>query len=228
LEQHWQEINIPNLLRNGVPIAYPWSPSLSIAPHFHRLTPCILQAYDEHRLSTGGEVYSTDFNDWTDEFAIIQQYDQFFQEISSGGRPDPDVQFNDEWEYYVVDFWGWSRRHISSSVAQEYYIFFTSTVEREIRSTVVLFCRWEPLDNFMDGLPQFVGPAKHNESCSSFIRGSCEIWEMHKHTPVSGDHFNLDGQSTLLPVSLGGSLNTTHLARDTTCEEVSPMPGGWL
>ena len=72
LEQHWQEVNIPNLLRNSVPIAYPWTPSLSMSPHFHCLAPHILQVYDEQRLSTRGEVHSTDFSDWADEFAVIQ------------------------------------------------------------------------------------------------------------------------------------------------------------
>ena len=90
------------------------------------------------------------------------------------GRPDPDVQFDDDWEYYVVDFQGWSRRRIPVSVAQEYYILFASTVDREDHGTVVLFRRWEPLDNLTDGLPHLTGLAGV-EGCNSVMRGSCEI-----------------------------------------------------
>lgn len=85
LERHWQEVNIPNLLQHGVPVAYPWSPALSMSPCFTSLAPRILQAYDERRLSTGNEVYSTDFDNWSNEFAIIRQYDHFFQEICDTG-----------------------------------------------------------------------------------------------------------------------------------------------
>ncbi|KIJ90559.1 hypothetical protein K443DRAFT_15120 [Laccaria amethystina LaAM-08-1] len=230
LEQHWQEINIPNLLKNSVPIAYPWTPSLSMSPRFRCLAPRILQAYDERRLSTGGEVHSTDFNDWADEFSIIQQYDLFFQEIPSSGRPDPDVRFDDEWGFYVIDFQGWSRRRIPLSVAQEYYILFASTVERELHSTVVLFRRWEPLDNFAGGLPRLVGPTTEDESCSNFVRGSCEIREMHKfkHAPVSGKHFDMDGRPLLPLTPSDGSLGITRLLRDMTREEISPAAGRWL
>ena len=97
LERHWQEINIANLLRHRVPVAYPWSPSLSPSPRFCSLAPRILQVYDERRISTGGEVRSTDFDDWADDFAVIQQYDHFFQEIAIDGQPDPNVRFDDDW-----------------------------------------------------------------------------------------------------------------------------------
>ena len=230
LDRHWQEVNIPNLLRNGVPIAYLWTPSLSTSPRFRCLAPRILQAYDERRLSTGGEVRSTDFSDWADEFAVIQQYDHFFQEISSSGRPDPDVRFDDEWDFYVVDFQGWSRRRIPSSVAQEYYILFASTVERECQSTVVLFRRWEPLDNLMGGSPRFIGPTTDDESRSNFVRGSCEIREMHKfkHAPFSGRHFDIDGRLLLSLSPLDGSMGTTRHLRGATREEISPATGRWL
>ena len=85
LEQHWQEINIPNLLMHGVLVTYPWFPSLSMSPRFRCLAPCILQVYNEQRLLTGCEVHSTNFDNWADEFAIIRQYDHFFQEVADSG-----------------------------------------------------------------------------------------------------------------------------------------------
>lgn len=230
LEQHWQEINISNLLRNGVPVAYPWPPSLSMIPHFSSLAPRILQAYDKRQLSMGGEVRSTDFNDWTDEFAAIQRYDQFFQEISDGGRPDPDVQFNDEWEYYVVDFQGWSRRCIPLSVAWEYYVLFASTVDREGYTTITLFRCWEPLDNFVDGLPRLVGPTSDSDDHNNFVRGACEIWEMHKfkHAPVLNKQFDSDGCPMSPPTSSGGSLRPAHGARGRVRDDIPPAAGRWL
>lgn len=229
LDQHWQEISIPNLLWNRVPIAYPWCPSLSISPQFRRLAPRILQAYDERRLRTGGEVHSTDFDDWTDDFTNIQQYDHFFQEISTNGRPDPDVQLDDDWVYYVVDFQGWCRRRIPLSVAREYYILFASTTIRENHITTVLFRRWEPLDNLVGGLPHLVGSIP-GEGCSSVVRGSCEIREMHKfkHAPFLGKRFDLEGRMVPLPTSSDGSSRRTQLPRERTREGVSPNAGRWL
>lgn len=230
LEQHWQEINFPNLLKHGVPVAYPWSPSLSITPRFRCLAPRILQAYDERRLSTGGEVLSSDFDDWADEFAIIAQYDNYFQEISSGGRPDPDVRFDDEWDYYIVDFQGWARRRIPLSVAQEYYILFSSTVDRQARTTVVLFRRWEPLDNFVGGLPRLIEHATDSEGRNSFVRGSCEIREMHrfKHAPVLGKRFDAEGRPILPAAATDRSIRTARFSRERAQSDFSPKAGRWL
>ena len=230
LERHWQEINIANLLRHRVPVAYPWSPSLSPSPRFCSLAPRILQVYNERRISTGGEVRSTDFDDWADDFAVIQQYDHFFQEIAIDGRPDPDVRFDDDWEYYVVDFQGWSWRRIPMGVAQEYYILFASTVDRESQGTTVLFRRWEPLDNLTDGLPHLVGPTESSEGCSSFTRGSCEIREMHKfkHAPVLGEHFDLDSCLVSPLAYADGSLGRTRPKKRGTQNELSPNAGRWL
>ncbi|EDQ98479.1 uncharacterized protein LACBIDRAFT_300221 [Laccaria bicolor S238N-H82] len=230
LEQHWQEINVTNLLRHGVPIAYPWSPSLSCSPRFRSFAPRILQAYDERRISTGGEVHSTDFDDWSDEFAVIRQYDRFFQETCVKGRPDPDVRFDDDWDYYVVDFRGWSRRRIPISVAQEYYVLFASTVDRESQGTTVLFRRWEPLDNLTDGLPHFVGPTESSEDCSSFTRSSYEIRELHKykHAPIPGERFDLEGR-LILPLPLAGiPLNRMHPRKHGTRDELSLGAGRLL
>lgn len=198
-----------------------------MSPCFTSLAPHILQAYDERRLSTGNEVYSTDFDNWSNEFAIIRQYDHFFQEICDTGRPDPDIQFDDDWEYYVVDFQGWSRRRISMCMAHEYYILFASTVERQNNSTVVLFRRWEPLDNFDGGLPHLIGPVSDNEGYDSVVRGSCEIREMHKfqHAPVPGMPFSVDGHSESSPAFSDGH---AHSVRDNPREGISSTAGRWL
>ena len=95
---------------------------------------------------------------------------------------------------------------------------------------MVSFCRWEPLDNLMGGLPQFIGPTMGNKTYSNFMRGSCEIQEMHKfkHAPISGKHFDIDGH--LLPslTPLDGSMGTARLLRGATQEEIVPATGWWL
>ena len=80
--------------------------------------------------------------------AVVHKFDQFFQELCSEGRPDPNVEFADNWKYYVVDFQGWSRRMIPLCVAREYYVRFGSSVGHEMDGTMVLFRRWESLNNF--------------------------------------------------------------------------------
>ena len=116
------------------------------------------------------------------------------------------------------------------SVAQEYYILFASTVERESQSTVVLFHQWEPLDNLMGGLLWFIGPTMGNETYSNFVRGSCKIWEMHKfkHAPILGKHFDIDGRLLLSLTPLDGPMGEAHLLRGVTQEEILPAMGWWL
>lgn len=114
LECDWQEINLPNLIRDHVPVAYIWTPALASLPHFTSLSPQVLSAYDRMRCSLGREVSSGDIPDLASDFAVIRDFDHYFQGIYSGGHPDPDVEFNDDWFYYVVDFQGWSRRHTST------------------------------------------------------------------------------------------------------------------
>lgn len=229
LERQWQEINIPNLLQHGVPTAYPWSPYLSMLPRFRRLSPHVLEAYDERRLSRGGDVLSTDFDDWTDDMAVIKQFDHFFQEIPGAGRPDPDVRFDEDWEYYVVDFQGWSRCRVPMSVAQEYYVLFASTVVRENRSTVALFRRWEPLDNIVGDLPRLVERTEDGIERYSFVREPCEIREMHKfkHAPLPGQRFDLDGRP-VLSLSSDGSRADSSIRRDRLQDGVAPSAGRWL
>ena len=146
-EKDWREINIPNYVQHGVPMAYPWTTSLASIPCFTSLSPHVLRAYEESRLAIGYELHSDDLPDLKDDLSIAKKYDQFLQDISGDGRPDPDMEFNEGWCYYVVDFQGWSRRHIPLCIACEYYVLFTSTVTHEEDVTVVLFQCWETLGN---------------------------------------------------------------------------------
>ena len=85
-------------------------------------------------------------------------------------------------------------------------------------------------DNLTDGLPHLVGPTELSEGCSSFTRGSCEIWEMHKfkHAPVLGKHFDLDGHLVSPLASADRSLGRTCPRKCGTQNELSPNAGRWL
>jgi len=127
------------------------------------------------------------------EIETIVKFDHFFQEVCEDGRPDPNVEFNEEWWYYVVDFQGWSRRSITLSVAKEYYIRFSSSVGHKDDRTIVLFRRWEPMDNVsMAAQPTELMDI---DTSTSMVRGSLEIRELHrsKHAPEHGSLFDWNG-----------------------------------
>ena len=195
LEHHWQEINIPSLLQHRVPIAYPWSPTLASTPRFTGLSPRLLLAYDQARHAAAQEVLSSDLPDLSSDFALVKCFDHYFQELHVGGHPDPDVEFDDDWLYFIMDFQGWSCRQIPLRVARHYYLLFGSSVSMEGQANVVLFRRWEPLDNFLVGQPLSPATMEDIEE-GSVVRETGEIRELHKHkhAPVDGLHFDLEGR----------------------------------
>ena len=137
--------------------------------------------------------------------AVIRRYDHFFQELYSRGRPDPDVEFNEEWKYYVVDFQGWSRQSIPLCVAREYYFHFGSLVGHEEGRTIVSFRRWEP--NFTTSAQP--AESMETEGRTSMIRGSLEIRELHRsrHAPERNNSFDWDGRPSFQGNTLGTSLS---------------------
>jgi len=195
LERHWQEINLPNLLQHRVPVAYPWTSTLASMPRFTSLSPRVLMAYDQTRSTLTREVHSSELHGLSSDFAIIKRFDHYFQELHAGGRPDPDVEFDDDWSYFIVDFQGWSCRQIPLRVARRYYLHFASSVNSGNLSSTVLFRRWEPLDNFSLEQPLPISVMEDVEE-SSVVRETREIRELHKynHAPVDGAHFDLDGR----------------------------------
>ena len=202
LERDWRHLNISNLVRHRVPVAYPWDSSLAASPRFTALSPTVLRVYDNHRQFAREDVHSSALHGLDDEISMMLKFDDFFQELASEGRPDPSVEFDEDWEYYVVDFQGWSRRSIPVCVAEEYYIRFSSYVGHENGRTIVLFRRWEPLDN----LPEPVQPEESMdvEGSTSMVRGSWEIRELHrsKHAPEQNGQFDWDGRPSRLQSSL--------------------------
>ena len=195
LERDWQEINMPNLVRHHVPVAYVWTTALASLPRFAGLSPQVLSAYDRIRCSLGREVSSGDIPGLASDFATIRDFDHYFQGIYSCGRPDPNVEFDDDWSYYIVDFQGWSRRQIPLRVARHYYLLFASSVNTENGGTVVLFRRWEPLNNFSeDQFPP--ADAMEDIEMTDGVHGASEIRELHKynHAPTGSSRYDLDGR----------------------------------
>ena len=99
-EKDWREVNIPNLVQHRVPMAYPWTISLASLPCFTSLSPHLLHAYDQRRLEDGYELHSNDLLELQDELSVAKRYDQFLQDKTSEGHPDPDVDFVEDWCYY--------------------------------------------------------------------------------------------------------------------------------
>ena len=211
LERDWQEVNMPNLIQHGVPVAYLWSPKLASLPRFTGLSPRVLVAYERARSSLGREVSLSDLPDLDSDFAIVRDFDHYFQAIYSGGRPDPDVEFDDDWCYYVVDFQGWSRRQIPLRVARHYYLLFASSVTNEDGVNVVLFRRWEPLNNFSTAQPPPVVIMEGMDP-NGVVRETREIREIHKynHAPFGNSHYDFEG----LPQRSPHSSVSSHEARD--------------
>ena len=228
-EKDWREINIPNYVQHGVPMAYPWTASLASIPRFTSLSPHVLRAYEENRLATGYELHSNDLPDLKDDLSIAKKYDQFLQDVSGDGRPDPDVEFDEGWCYYVVDFQGWSQRRIPLRVAREYYVLFASTVTREEDVTVVLFRRWETLGNPAALARPIVSLEDDPHGC--MVRGADEIRELHKydHAPVGDWHYDMDGRPSSKPssgaLSLSGQL---HVNASNSQESALLVSRRWL
>ena len=228
-EKDWREINIPNLVQHCVPMAYPWTMSLASSPRFISLSPHVLRTYDKNRLEVGYELHSNDLPDLQDELSVAKRYDQFLQDISDDGRPDPDVEFNEGWCYYVVDFQGWSRRRIPLRVAREYYVLFASTVSYEDDITVTLFRRWETLGNPAALSRPIVALEDDPQGC--MIRGADEIRELHKydHAPVGTWHYDVNGHPSSATASGGSSLSSRSLGNSSSFQDGVPSTSReWL
>jgi hypothetical protein len=195
-EKDWREINIPNLIQHRVPIAYLWSTSLAANPRFTALSPRLLCAYNESRLEVGYELHSEDLPELQDELSVAKKYDYFLQDVSGNGRPDPDVEFSEDWCYYVVDFQGWSRRRVPLRVVREYYVLFGSAVSHEDGLTLVHFRRWETLGNPAALTRPRVALEDDPQGC--MVRGADEIRELHKynHAPAGTWYYDMDGRPT--------------------------------
>lgn len=161
-------------------------------PCFTGLAPHVLTTYDQLHGALARDVHSSELQGLSSDFAVLRRFDHYFQELHPEGRPDPDIIFDDNWSYFVVDFQGWSRRQIPLHVAHHYYLLFASSVGMEDESNVVLFRRWEPLGNLLVEQPS----AMQDVEESGVVRGTGEIRELHKynHAPTDGSHFDLDGR----------------------------------
>ena len=182
-------------------MAYPWTTLLSSTPRFISLSLHVLHAYDASRLEEGYELHSNDLPNLQAELAAAKRYDRFLQDVLDDGRPDPDVEFDDGWCYYVVNFQGWLRRRIPIRVARKYYVLFASTVSREDNITLVSFRRWETLGNPAALTRPIEALEDDPEGC--MIRGADEIRELHKynHAPVGSWRYNMDGRPSSAPAS---------------------------
>ena len=228
LERDWRHINISNLVRHRVPLAYHWGPALAASPRFTALSPTVLRAYDEQWLEVQGDIHSSALKGLENEIAVMLKFDRFFQELCVEGRPDPSVDFDDDWRYYVVDFQGWSHRNIPLCVAREYYVRFGSSVGHEEGGTMVLFRRWESLNNFATSTQPT--ESMEIEGNASMVRGSSEIRELHrsKHAPGRHTVFDWDGRPSSRRDSLQAPSGRACPQRERRQNNISSVSRRWL
>ena len=99
LEWDWRHLNISNLICHRVPVAYPWDSSLAASPRFTALSPMVLRIYNNHRQLAREDVHSSALHRLDNEISLMLKFDDFFQELTSKGRPDPSIEFDEDWEY---------------------------------------------------------------------------------------------------------------------------------
>ena len=128
----------------------------------------------------------------------------------------------------MVDFQGWSRRAIPLCVAKEYYIRFSSNVGHENDETIVLFRRWEPMDNVSTSVQPT--ESMDMDAGTSMVRGSLEIRELHrsKHAPGRTSLFDLDGRPYSRQDSLAIPSNSSRSQRVRARGNTSSISRRWL
>ncbi|EDR02827.1 uncharacterized protein LACBIDRAFT_307926 [Laccaria bicolor S238N-H82] len=194
LDRDWKQMSIPHLLRHRVPVFYRWNESLQSNNRFLSLSPYILRAFDKRRKATPSErVFAIDLPEFTNDFEVMKDYDEFFQRRVFHNEPSPDLEFRADWHYAVVDFQGWMYRPIDLETAKELARRFGSHVVRRENRTSVIFRRWEAFQ-FDDTIAEPAGLAEAYVDRDP-MRGNIEIREIHKSffAPVQNQKFDLNG-----------------------------------
>ena len=108
LQKDWQQISIPHLLRQRVPVYIRWNDALDQEDRFLSISPRILKAFEEKRqASADGKVYSYHMPEYASDFETMKSYDEFFQLCVFDRSVADGIEFSDDLHYGVVDFQGW-------------------------------------------------------------------------------------------------------------------------
>lgn len=112
LQRDWKRVNIPALIKNDVPVYYPWTIETERDQRFSRLDPVVLNAY--HAFAQA-DVNSNDIPSWNIRFPQLTSYSRHLEKrgetrVNDPVSGPPDFRF----EYWIIDFRGWRRRMITN------------------------------------------------------------------------------------------------------------------
>lgn len=202
IAQHYRTLNVGHLLVENVPFYYFWMNDMGNQPRFARLSPAILQAYnDACEALDKTQVSASDMIGFQDELDVIRSYDDFFQL-----RHDPHSMTSPRFfdippsvKVYVCDFEGWKGRLLTDKeTIRDYSTRYHFTIDEGSAGTPVTIWRWRPrlIDSSCDQRAGQEGAGNSKEA----RHGDREIHEIFKGVcgPSPGKHFDELGQSSFL------------------------------
>ncbi|KAK7053884.1 hypothetical protein R3P38DRAFT_2501522 [Favolaschia claudopus] len=148
LVRDWKEMNIPVLLKNEVPVLYPWTLHERVDLRFACLAPSVLAAYQERRRVIGDSDF-TDFVTTSDSFLAVNRYSLFLD--------DPVEPINTERRNVVIprkspkvikDFPHWTVRPVTN---KKWVAYYRNHFQFKIMDGVTIFWRFRPLPDEESG-----------------------------------------------------------------------------
>ncbi|RDB21237.1 hypothetical protein Hypma_011324 [Hypsizygus marmoreus] len=149
LSRDWHQINLPALVRDRVPVFYPWTSNEMSDRRFTRLSPNFLCTYvDKVRKMHNPELTYLELPELQRQFPDIRQYNEFLEEKDEEvtGEEPADIKTDDP-DIFIVDFRGWRRRFVDDKGQQQAYAEeFKAKKTYTDSSREVTFARWRHLD----------------------------------------------------------------------------------
>lgn len=217
LSKDWTNMNIGNLVRNDVPVCYPWTEREANDPRFVRYSPEFLRAFHDFAAQ------QTPFADMTsaaipglmDRFPDLKKYDEFGQNLYQNFHVANRDLNSGSFYFSIVDFEQWRRRHVPDSATELAYTktFFFARIP-ESRTEQIVFWRNRPL-RCIEWLPsvraEFEGKGYAWDGYDYTGELNSDIREMFKvrYAPRSGSVYNDVGELDHLPRSLEQRLSST-------------------
>lgn len=127
IHRDWQEMNLPLLVQQGVPVFYPWTLVEATNPRFTRLSPAFLRAYETVAYPNPEEapvalIHLEDLPDHH-KFKDITRFDEFLQngmEDFSPNRELADRKVGKKTEAFIKDFINWKPRPVLTARERAY------------------------------------------------------------------------------------------------------------
>ncbi|KAJ6474440.1 hypothetical protein C8R47DRAFT_1076336 [Mycena vitilis] len=123
LARDWKEISLHTLLKNGVPVLYPWTVREEVDARFACLAPSILSAFREKCVAAGGQ-NRAQFADEIAESATFKKlflYSLFMDDPPPEYTPPPGAPttISKQASVRIIDFPGWGSRDVITKKQRE-------------------------------------------------------------------------------------------------------------